>query len=101
MEDDDLLPDPKPTSAQMRAIQALTPADIAEIDATLLAHASETFRKMARVIGGAMMHLDGRYQSVPDIYFAQRVAELVKAGRLQSQGDLHRMRYSEARLPAG
>ena len=39
------------------------------------------------------------FPDVPDIYYAQRVRHLVEVGKLESQGDLHYMRYSEVRLP--
>ncbi|BCJ89354.1 hypothetical protein IZ6_00890 [Terrihabitans soli] len=97
--DEDELPDPDPTPEQMRAFQALSPADIAEMDRRLLSHASTRFRKVAYVVGMSMMEKDDRFKGIFDIFFARRVAELVKAGRLESQGDLRRMRYSEVRLP--
>ena len=36
---------------------------------------------------------------LPDIYYAQRVLSLVDAGRLEAQGDLKYLRFSEVRLP--
>ena len=50
---------------------------------------------MAQAIG----KLSARIPDVPDIYYAQRVRHLVEIGKLESQGDLHYMRYSEVRLP--
>ena len=35
---------------------------------------------------------------VPDGYYAQRVALLVDSGKLESQGNLEYMRFSEVRL---
>jgi len=37
---------------------------------------------------------------IPDIYYANRVRALVEAGRLESQGNLDYMRFSEVRLSA-
>jgi hypothetical protein len=97
MDDDDLLPDPEPTPEQAQRIAMLIAEDIAEIDRRLLSHASMRQRKVSYVVGMAMTKEDDRFRGVPDIYYAKRVAELVKAGRLESQGDLRRMRYSEVR----
>jgi hypothetical protein len=49
------------------------------------------------VVARTMEVLDGRVIALPDIYFAQRVRHLVESGKLDSQGDLSRMRYSEVR----
>ena len=52
---------------------------------------------MAMVVGSAMMEAKNKYQGVPDLYFAQRIRELVANGTLESQGFLANMRYSEVR----
>ena len=38
-------------------------------------------------------------QSVPDLFYAERLRKLVQDGKLESQGNLHYMRFSEVRLP--
>lgn len=99
MTDPGELPDPDPTPTQLQGFQALTPEDIAEMDRRLLSYASTRQRKVAHIVGMAMTKGDDRFGNIPDICFARRVAELVKAGKLESFGDLRRMRYSEVRLP--
>ena len=52
------------------------------------------------VVGTTMMS-DGpyRFESIPDVFYSQRVKALVENGLLESQGNLDFMRYSEVRLP--
>jgi hypothetical protein len=51
------------------------------------------------IVGSAMAE-PGLMPGLPDVYFAERLKLLVAAGRLEAQGDLDRMRFSEARSPA-
>jgi hypothetical protein len=90
--------DSAPTVAELKLINKLTPDQIKKIDEVLLANAAPQWRKVARVVAAAMMQLRGEYPGLPDVYYSGRVAELVAAGKLQSQGNLRRMRFSEVRL---
>lgn len=65
----------------------------------MLAQASASWRKVARIVGMAIEQLRERIPDVPDIYYAQRVQNLVALGKLESQGNLAFMRFSEVRLP--
>lgn len=81
-------------------IDAITPEELQIIDDALMAEASAVhFRKVARVVGSAMDATEGETYRIPDYFFASRVQKLVKQGRLVSQGNLKRMRYSEVKLP--
>jgi Protein of unknown function len=97
MQDDDTLPDR--ADSRQRFIDQLAPALVAEIDRLLLANCHSQWLKVARVVGSAMQEMRGKIDGVPDVYFAQRIAHLVQAGKLVSQGDLKRMRFSEVRIP--
>jgi pimeloyl-ACP methyl ester carboxylesterase len=98
---DDELPDPPLDVEQSLRVSKLTQAELQEIDRELLAQASHDFRKVARVVGMAIGRLQGRIPDVPDIYYAQRVQNLVALGKLESEGNLKFMRLSEVRLPQG
>lgn len=89
--------DSAPTAVERKIINSLTPDQIKRIDEVLLANITPHFRKVALVVGLAMMQLMGQYPRLPDIYYSGRIAELVAAGKLQSQGNLRRMRFSEVR----
>ena len=92
-------PDPKLTSEQLSRVEALAPTDVEAIDDALLAASSQTWRKVAFVVGSALQSLSERYSGVPDVYFSERIRALVGSGKLVSQGNLLRMRFSEVRLP--
>jgi len=91
-------PDPELSPDELARVAQLTESDVMRIDAVLVAAASVNWRKVARIVGTAMNE-PTRLPGVPDIYYAERVRKLVEAGRLESQGNLGYMRYSEVRLP--
>lgn len=80
-------------------ISKLKAVDLELIDKTLLSECVSTWRKVARVVGTAMNSLQDQLPEIPDGYYAQRVALLVQTGKLESQGNLGHMRFSEVRLP--
>jgi pimeloyl-ACP methyl ester carboxylesterase len=82
-------------------VSRLTQEDLWEMDRVLLAQASQNWRKVARIVGMTMGELSARIPNVPDLYYAQRVRHLVEVGKLESQGNLEYMRYSEVRRPPG
>ena len=92
-------PDPPPTEEQQARIDELTSEHIRLIDEAILANASSQYRKVARVAGSAMQANDGLVPKVPDIFYAERVRNLVAEGKLESQGNLLYMEFSEVRLP--
>lgn len=91
-------PDPSLSAAQRALVGALSADAVLTIDEALLSNASTQWRKVARIVGTTMSSLPGRVHWIPDVYYAERVRELVARGLLESQGDLTRMRYSEVRL---
>jgi hypothetical protein len=91
--------DPPPDADALKLIASLRPRQIEAIDAALLHAADRNWRKVAFVVGTAMGDLSGRISGIPDVFYAQRVALLVSQGRLEFQGNLSRMRYSEVRIP--
>ncbi|HMQ04244.1 MAG TPA: DUF3658 domain-containing protein [Pyrinomonadaceae bacterium] len=95
-------PEPEwpPTEEQQSRINKLTADDLQKIDEAILAHASSQWRKVARIVGSAIDSNSGIVPSIPDIFYAERVRKLVAAGKLESQGNLAFMRFSEVRLPS-
>ena len=79
-------------------VARLPRAELALIDAALLSQVSDEWRKVARVVGMAMLSMPDRPSGVPDVFFAKRVVLLVESGRLEARGDLRRMRFSEVRF---
>jgi pimeloyl-ACP methyl ester carboxylesterase len=94
----DAKPDPPLDVEQSMRVSKLTQEDLWDIDREILTQSARSWRKVARVVGQAIEKLSSRIQDVPDIYYAQRVRHLVEIGKLESQGDVRYMRYSEVRL---
>jgi len=97
MDKHDLRPDPELSQEQVNVVKNLNEIQIEEIDSLLFSSTSGHFKKVAMVVGSAMLEAKNKYQGVPDLYFAQRIREMVANGTLESQGFLANMRYSEVR----
>jgi hypothetical protein len=67
-----------------------------EIDRVILEHCRDQWLKVARVIGDTRQTLGAPAEAET---IARRIEALVKAGKLESQGNLARWRFSEVRLP--
>ena len=87
------------TEEEEALVSNLQPSDLERIDSALLAECAPPWRKCARVVMGAMKRIDLTLPDLPVALYAQRVAVLVRAGRLESQGNLSHLRFSEVRLP--
>ncbi|HVI87964.1 MAG TPA: DUF3658 domain-containing protein [Dongiaceae bacterium] len=70
-------------------------------DPLLLSCVIEHWRKMAWVIGTAMMDgFDADLHQVGDLFLHARLRALVESGVIEAVGDVTRMGYCEVRLPA-
>lgn len=92
-------PDPDLTLAEKALVETLSDEQIREIDNLLLSHATRKWRKVAMLVGLVMMEDDKCSEGIPDVFYSQRIRKLVEEGRLESQGSLQYMRFSEVRLP--
>jgi hypothetical protein len=81
-------------------VAQLTQADLDVIEEALLHSSVSSWRKLPRVIGGAMVTLEGRFPGLALGLYVQRVVALVEGGRLLAKGNLEFMRLSEVRVPA-
>jgi hypothetical protein len=57
------------------------------------------WQKVAMVVARSTDKLESRYPDISSAFYAQRIQILADQGRLESQGDLDYMRFSEVRLP--
>ncbi len=89
--------DPKLTEEQIMLTNQLNDSELKDIDNALLSNISSQWRKLARVVGSAIMGMENRVNGIPDVFYAQRVKNFVKEGVVESKGNLNRMRYSEVR----
>ena len=92
-------PDPPLSPEEQQRVDQLSTAEVNAIDEALFEDACDQWRKVARIVGTTLGRLRDRIPGVPDLFYAQRVRHLVAAGRLESQGNLEFMRFSEVRLP--
>jgi hypothetical protein len=99
MTDEVPAPNPPLSAAEQSAAARLTSSDIAFIDSAVLSCALPRWQKLARIVGRTMDKLESRYPDFLESFYAQRVQILADQGRLESQGDLNYMRFSEVRLP--
>jgi len=97
--DEDPEPDPPLTEEQQARVDQLTAEELQMIDDALIADACSQFRKVARIVGTAMMATEDSIKHIPDLFYASRVRKLVEEGRLVSEGNLEYMRFSEVKLP--
>ena len=82
------------TNEQKVIVSKLTTIELKEIDDALLNNASNKWRKVATT----MFQFENKYQTIPDLFFSKRIKILVEESKLESQGNLDKMRYSEVRI---
>jgi len=87
------------TAEQEARIAQLTEAELNAIDNHLLSIATNQWRNVAMVVTLAMHGVGHSFSGVPETFYAMRLKELVAHGRLEAQGNLEFMRFSEVRLP--
>ncbi len=85
---------------EIRAILALTDADIKAIDEAILSQLSVHWQKTALVVSVAMDAYPEKYFDIPDLFYGERVVALFAKGLIEANGNLRRMRSSEVRMLA-
>lgn len=91
---------PPLSAEEASAVAQLSSADVKCIDATILSCALTRWQKVAMVVSHAAKKLETKYSQLSDIYYAVRIQDMAARGRLESQGNLAYLRFSEVRLPA-
>ena len=84
---------------EQAAVSKLTDEDLREIDAAILAHSSNRWLKVVRVVWDVEHELKQHHPQLSYIFYAQRLIHLAEVGTLESQGNLEFMRFSEVRIP--
>jgi hypothetical protein len=69
------------------------------IDDAILSCVLPRWQKVAMVVSVAGKKLEMQFPEFSYILYAKRIRLLAKQGRLESQGDLRYMRFSEVRRP--
>lgn len=94
---EELRNDPASTPEQRRMVDQLSETEIKEIDQALLSNASDDWCQVTRLVLTTMIELDNG-RGLPNSYFAQRIAHLVRDGILESKGDPTDLQFGEVRL---
>ena len=77
----------------------MSPDDLKFIDAAILSIVPPRWQKVAMVALRSQEKLEAKFPQFSYLFYAKRVQFLADQGRLQSQGDLDYIRFSEVRLP--
>ena len=81
------------------ALAKLSCEELESIELAILECALPRWRKVAMVVSLVMEKLGPRYPQFSVVFYAERVGALADQGRLESQGNLSYMRFSEVSLP--
>lgn len=82
---------------ERNAIDALTEADRAAIDAALLSQLNDQWQKTALIVAHAMYAHPDKYDAIPYVFYGQRVLALAEEGVIEAKGNVRRLRFSEVR----
>jgi hypothetical protein len=93
-------PDPELSVLGRDRVNELSPAELHSIDDAILGSCSKEWRKVARIVGSALISQVDAIPNVPDLFYAERIRKLVEEGKLESKGDLAFMHLSEVRSTA-
>lgn len=93
------IPNPPVSREEKSGFAKLSGEDKAIIDNEILGCLVSHWQKVARVVIRAEEKLRSRYPEFSHVFYAERIRVLAKQGRLDSQGNLRYMRFSEVRLP--
>ncbi|MBL8264719.1 DUF3658 domain-containing protein [Steroidobacter sp.] len=91
------IPNPPLSADEAALVAKLSAKELDRIDATVLECTYEQFRKVAMVVSLCIEKLGTSYPNFSDVFYAERVRALVEAGKLESQGNVSYMRFSEVR----
>lgn len=90
-------PDPELSAEQESLVEKLTESELETIDHALLSNVSTRWQKMAKIVGVTMQEMPDRVPGIPDIFYAERLRGLVRAGEIEAEGHILSMRYCELR----
>jgi hypothetical protein len=93
------IPNPPLSRKEAAAFAKLSENDINAIDEGILSCILARWQKVAAVVWRAEEKLQRSYPQFSYVLYAKRIRLLAKRGRLESQGNLRYMRFSEVRLP--
>ena len=93
------IPNPPLSPEEASAFAQLGKEEAGRIDDAILSCATPHWQKVARMVILAEKKLSAKYPQFSYVLYAERIRLLAEQGRLDSQGNLAYMRFSEVRLP--
>jgi hypothetical protein len=87
------------TPEQKIKVDQLSEAEVSDIDRNILENASQQWSKVGRLVLTTMIERGEGVTGLPEAFYLERVAALVKGGSLESRGDVTKMKEGEVRLP--
>jgi hypothetical protein len=81
--------------------EQIVSAESDHFDSYVLSFVKPTWERTVRVIGNCLGERQNDKMMIGDAFFEWRVRSLIRAGRLEAQGDLSNMRGYQVRLPGG
>lgn len=93
------LPEPSLSTKEKESVSELSDEELRDIDNKLLSLANGQFQKVAKLVMIFMNQSGLHTMGIPDIFYGQRIEILVKANKLEYQGNLKFMQFCEVRVP--
>ncbi len=93
------IPDGDLTEEQKIFVSNLSDEELNGVDQLILSIASYRWKKVAMLVATVMFDYPDAFDELPDVFYSSRIRKLVEEGKLESQGNLMYMRFSEVRLP--
>jgi hypothetical protein len=88
---------PPLNAIESAAATKLSAQELGEIDAAILACVVSEWRKVAMIVAMASQKLEAKFPQFSYVFYTQRIVNLVADHRLESQGNVTSMRFSEVR----
>jgi hypothetical protein len=88
---EDPVPDSPLLPEQLRRVEKLTAEELQKIDDAIMSHAKPQWRKVAMLVGAALVDNRDTIKNVSDTFYAQRLRRLVDARpiRITRQSKFH------------
>ncbi len=97
-EHDDDADSNEPTEEEIAQMRNATVSEAQAVDALILGKCSARWQKVAMIVGSSLDEYEERFPNLPYVFMSVRMQELESEGRIEVQGDVFEMRFSEIRL---
>lgn len=88
----------EPSEDEIAQMRTSSPEERAAVEALVLRECSDSWQKVAKIIGNLLDDFDRTYEHLPYAYLQATMQKLEDLGKVEIVGDVWSMRYSEIRL---